>query len=67
MDKNEIMEIILNLMKSNNENFEHIGEYEDKSYAKGYAEGVHDGYLDILNQLGIDLPEEHEEFEDYYN
>ena len=67
MDKNEIMEIILKLMKSNQENFEHIEEYDDESYARGYANGVHDGYLDVLNQLGIDLPKEFEEFKDYYN
>ena len=67
MNKYEIMKIILRLMESNNENFEHIDDYENESYARGYAEGVHDGYLDVHNQLGIDLPEEYKKFEDYYN
>lgn len=59
--EDKIKEIIERLMKSNNENFENIDTYEDKSYAKGYAEGVHDGLLDVLNELGIKADEE------YYN
>lgn len=59
--ENKIKEIIESLMKSNDENFENIETYEDKSYARGYAEGVHDGLLDILNELGIEIDEE------YYN
>ena len=67
MDETKILEIILKLIKSNNDNFNHIEEYEDKSYAKGYMEGVHDGYLDILNELNIELPKEYEEYGEYYN
>ena len=61
--ENKIKEIIKRLMESNNENFEDIenGMYEDKSYARGYAEVVHDGLLDVLNVLGIETDEE------YYN
>ena len=61
--ENKIKEIIEKLMKSNEENFEDIknGMYDDKSYAMGYAEGVHDGLLDVLKELGIETDEE------YYN
>lgn len=61
--QNNIKEIIKRLMELNNENFEDIenGMYEDKSYARGYAEGVHDGLLDVLNELRIETDEE------YYN
>ena len=59
--ENKIKEIIEKLMESNEENFENIEMYEDKSYAKGYAEGVHDGLLSVLNAFGIETEEE------YYN
>lgn len=61
--KNKIKEIVEKLMKSNEENFADIenGMCENKSYARGYAEGVHDGLLDVFKELGIETNEE------YYN
>ena len=55
--ENKIKDIVKNLMKMNEKNFEYI----ESDYDEGYAEGIHDGLLDILNALEIDTDEE------YYN
>ena len=59
--KEQMKKIIDNLIKDNEPNFEEIDTYENRSYARGYAEGIHDGLLDVLNQLKIETDEE------YYN
>lgn len=55
--------LLESIMELNIENInnEHIGPFDDKSYAKGYAEGLHDGVLDVMVTLEIETDEE------YYN
>lgn len=55
MDK--IKKIIERLIESNNRNY----DTNKTAYDLGYTNGVHDGLLDVLKQLGIDTDEE------YYN
>lgn len=59
MEKDKIKEEFEKLIAQNNENFENIDSYDDRSYARGYAEGVHDGLLDAMNALGIETEEEY--------
>jgi hypothetical protein len=58
--KEDVKNIILNLIKDNDGN----KDYLEDDYDKGYYEGCHDGYLDILLQLGYDLDDLNEE---HYN
>lgn len=50
--KEEIKEIIMKLMKDNDTN-------NNSEFYDGYNDGVHDGYLDVLTQLGIETEEEY--------
>lgn len=58
-NKKGIKEALERLITQNNENFENIDLYDDKSYAKGYTEGVHDGLLGAMKVLGIETEEEY--------
>ena len=53
--ENKIKDIIGKLMKQNAENLKHI----NTDYDRGYANGIHDGLLDVLNDLDIETDEEY--------
>ena len=59
-------DIIKELMEQNEENFDCFKSKEYKNcaagardYDKGYAEGIHDGLLDVLKKLGIETDEKY--------
>ncbi|MDE5830337.1 MAG: hypothetical protein K2H53_01195 [Clostridia bacterium] len=54
--KENVDKIIKKLIADNEAN-----ATEDGGYAQGYYEGVHDAFVDVLNQLGIPTDE------DFYN
>lgn len=53
--ENKIKDAVETLIKQNKENFKYIAT----EYGKGYAEGIHDGLLDLLGMLEIEIDEEY--------
>lgn len=53
--ENNIRDIIESLIEKNEENL----KYMESDYDEGYMNGIHDGLLDVLNELGIETDEEY--------